>query len=160
MIVENSQSIWRSSKDWWIDDFVLADSTNDRIVDINLSVWKSGNYGNIRPFWIEKEDLSVKNYFFIFNFENKTIRPIWQSSNLANHNQELVIADIDDDNKNDLIVIEGDYPDSKKCKNNYIAVWKWNGWGFTNEWRSDKGNFCNLEIEKADGKSYIVVDSL
>lgn len=159
-VVENSQHIWQSPKDWWIDNFVLADSTNDGVIDINLSVWKSGSYGDFKPFWIKEEDLSVKNHFFIFNLRDKKIKPVWQSSNLVDQNQELTIAGVDDDNGNELVVIEKDYLVKGERKDNYIAVWKWNGWGFTNEWRSEKGNFCNLEIEKIDGRNYIVADSL
>jgi len=158
-VTEKDQTIWQSPENWWIDDFILADSTNDGIIDINLSVWKSGNYGDIKPFWVKENDLSIKNHFFVFNLENKTVKPVWQSSNLVDQNQEIAIADIDKDNKNELIVIEAGYSNKEICKNNYVAVWKWNDWGFTSEWQSEKGNFCNLEIESIDGKKHIIVDS-
>lgn len=158
-VTENLQKIWQSPKDWQIDDFILADSTNDGIIDINLSVWKAGNFGSSKPFWVKDNDMSVKNHFFVLNFKNGKIMPVWQSSNLDRPNQEMVIADIDNDNKNDLVVIEGDYSKEEKCKKNFVAVWKWNEWGFSNEWRSEMENFCNLKIEKNNGKSYIIVNS-
>jgi len=158
-ITEKSKAIWQSPSDWWIDDFVLADSNNDGIVDINLSLWKSGNFGTSKPFWVEENDMSVKNHFFVLDFINGSIKQVWGSSNLGEPNCEFKIADIDNDGKNDLIVIEGDYLQKPKCNGNYVAVWKWNDWGFSNEWRSAKGNFSNLEIEKIDEKSYIVVDT-
>jgi len=158
-ITENSKMIWQSPSDWWIDDFVLADSNNDGIVDINLSLWKSGNFGTSKPFWVKKNDMSVKNHFFVLDFVSGSINQIWGSSNLGEPNCEFKIADIDNDGENDLIVIEGNYSQKPKCNGNYVAVWKWNDWGFSNEWRSDKGDFSNLEIEKIDEKSYIVVDT-
>ncbi len=158
-IIENSKIVWQSPTDWWIDNFILADSDNDKVLDINLSVWKAGNFGTSKPFWIKENDMSVKNHFFVFDFIDETMRPIWQSSNLEAPNCEFVFADIDGDGKNDLIVIEGDYSQKPKCNGNYVAVWKWNGWGFSNEWRSEKGNFSDTEIEKINGKSYIIVDS-
>lgn len=157
-ITENSKIIWQSPNDWWVDDFILADSNNDGVLDMNLSLWKSGNFGTSKPFWIKENDMSVKNHFFVFDLANGTMKPIWGSSNLGVPNCEFRIADIDVDGKNDLITIEGDYAQKPACKENYVAVWKWNGWGFSNEWRSEKGNFSNLEIEKNDGKSYIIVD--
>ena len=159
-ITENSKMIWQSPSDWWIDDFVLADSNNDGIVDINLSLWKSGNFGTSKPFWVKENDMSVKNHFFVLDFVSGSINQIWGSSNLGEPNCEFKIADIDNDGENDLIVIEGNYSQKPKCNGNYVAVWKWNDWGFSNEWRSDKGDFSNIEIEKIDGKSYIVVDAL
>jgi len=158
-ITENEKMIWQSPSDWWIDNFALADSNNDGIVDINLSLWKSGSFGTSKPFWIKENDMSVKNHFFVLGFSGGSIKQVWGSSNLAEPNCEFKIADVDNDGKNDLVVVEGDYLQKPKCAGNYVAVWKWNDWGFSNEWRSEKGNFTNLEIEKIDGKSYIVVDT-
>jgi len=159
-ISQNSKIIWQSPTEWWIDNFVLADSNNDGIADINLSLWKAGNFGSSKPFWVKENDMSVKNHFFVLDFINGEIKQIWGSSNLAEPNCKFQIADIDNDGKNDLIVIEGDYSQKPKCSGNYVAVWKWNDWGFSNEWRSERGNFTNLEIEKKDGESYIIIDSL
>jgi len=159
VIMENSKIIWQSPNNWWIDDFVLADSNNDGIVDMNLSLWKSGNFGMSKPFWVKENDLSVKNHLFILDFVDGTMKQVWGSSNLETPNCEFDFADVDGDRKNDLIVVEGDYSQKLKCDGNYVAVWKWNDWGFSNEWRSEKGNFSNLEIEKIDGESHIMVNS-
>jgi poly-gamma-glutamate synthesis protein (capsule biosynthesis protein) len=158
-ITENANIIWRSPADWWIDNYILADSNNDGVLDVNLSVWKAGNFGASKPFWIKENDMSVKNHFFVFGFVNGEMRPIWQSSNLEAPNCEFIFADINGDEENELVVVEGDYSEKPKCDGNYVAVWKWNDWGFSNEWRSEKGNFSDLEIEKIDGKSYITADS-
>jgi len=158
-ITENEKMIWQSPSEWWIDDFALADSNNDGVVNINLSLWKSGSFGTSRPFWVKENDMSVKNHFFVLEFSGGAIKQVWGSSNLAEPNCEFKITDVDNDGKNDLVVVEGDYSQKPKCTGNYVAVWKWNDWGFSNEWRSEKGNFANLEIEKVDGKSYIVVDT-
>ena len=104
--------------------------------------------------------MSVKNHFFVLDFLNGAIKQVWGSSNLGEPNCEFKITDVDNDGKNDLVVIEGDYSQKPKCEGNYVAVWKWNDWGFSNEWRSEQGNFSDLEIEKIGGKSYIVVDTL
>jgi poly-gamma-glutamate synthesis protein (capsule biosynthesis protein) len=160
VILENSKMVWQSPKDWWIDNFFLADSNNDGIADINLSLWKAGNFGSSKPFWVKENDMSVKNHFFVLDFASGSVKQVWGSSNLGQPNCEFQFVDIDNDGKIDLVVIEGDYLKEPKCEGNYVAVWKWNSWGFSNEWRSEKGNFSNLEIEKIDGKSYIIVDAL
>lgn len=159
-ITENRKIIWQSPSNWWVDDFALADSNNDGIVDINLSLWRSGSFGKSKPFWIKENDMTVKNHFFVLNFSDGAIKQVWGSSSLAEPNCEFKIADVDNDGKIDLVVVEGDYSQKPKCTGNYIAVWKWNGWGFSNEWRSEKGNFVNLKIKKIDEKSYIVINNL
>jgi poly-gamma-glutamate synthesis protein (capsule biosynthesis protein) len=157
-IVQGTKIIWRSSSEWWIDDFVLADSNNDGITDINLSVWKSGDYGSSKPFWVKENDMSIKNHFFVFDFAGGVMKPIWQSSNLDVPNCAFKITDVDDDGKNDLVVIEGDYSQKPICTGNHVAVWKWNDWGFSNEWRSENGKYRNLEIEHIGNKIQMVVD--
>ncbi|MFA5886207.1 MAG: hypothetical protein WC863_00320 [Patescibacteria group bacterium] len=152
-ITENTQIIWQSSNDWWVDNFILADANNDGIIDINLSVWKSGNFGPSQPFWVKNDDLSVKNHFFIFDLIAEKVEPLWQSSNLTVPNCEFAVTDIDKDGQNDLIVIEGNYTQTPECHGDYIALWKWNDWGFSNEWRSTKGNFSHLDIEKIKEKN-------
>ncbi|MBM3205635.1 CapA family protein [Candidatus Shapirobacteria bacterium] len=158
-ITENEKMIWQSPSDWWIDNFALADSNNDGIVNINLSLWRPGSFGTSKPFWVKENNMSVNNHFFVLDFSGGSIKHVWGSSKLAEPNCEFKIADVDNDGKNDLVVIEGDYSQKPRCSGNYVAVWKWNDWGFSNEWRSEKGNFANLEIEKIDGKSYILVDT-
>ncbi len=159
-ITRNLKILWQSQSDWWIDDFVIADSNNDGVPDINLSVWRPGNFGTSKPFWIKENDMSIKNHFFVFDLVGDKMKPIWQSSNLGVPNCGFTFADIDGDGNNDLVTIEGDYLQMPECKGNYFAVWKWNGWGFSNEWRSGLGKFSNLEIEKIDRRNYIVADSL
>ena len=158
-ISEDGKTIWQSEDGWWVDDFVLADSNNDGVVDINLSLWRSGDFGTSKPFWVEDNDMSVKNHFFVLDFSGGVVKQVWGSSNLVNPICEFKIADIDNDGKNELILVEGDYLLWPKCLGNYVAVWKWNEWGFFNEWRSEEGEFINLEIEKIEGENYIVVDT-
>jgi poly-gamma-glutamate synthesis protein (capsule biosynthesis protein) len=158
-IWEDKKVVWQSPSEWWVDNFVLADSNNDGIANINLSLWKAGNFGSSKPFWIKENDMSVKNHFFVLDFINGAVKQVWGSSNLAEPNCKFQIADINNDGKNELITIEGDYSQEPKCNGNYVAVWRWNDWGFSNEWRSEKGNFFGLEIEKIDGKSYIIIDT-
>lgn len=157
-IVQGEKIIWESTSEWWVDDFVLADSNNDEVMDVNLSVWKSGDFGSSKPFWVKENDMSIKNHFFVLDFVDGKIKPIWQSSNLDTPNCEFKIADVDDDGKNDLVVIEGDYSQKPICSGDHVAVWKWNDWGFSNEWRSDNGKFRNLNIEHIGIKIRMVVD--
>lgn len=154
-ILENEELVWQSPADWWVDDFVLADSNNDGSLNINLSLWKPGNFGTSQPFWIKENDLSVKNHFFVLSYIDGQVKQVWGSSNLAVPNCAFKIIDIDKDGKNDLLVIEGQYIEGRRfkkmdCSSNYLAIWKWDVWGFSNYWRSEKGNYTNLNIEKKD----------
>jgi len=157
-ITEDGKAKWQSPAELWVDNFILADSNNDGIIDINLSVWKAGNFGSSKPVWVKENDMSIKNHFFVFDYFKDEVKPIWQSSNLEAPNCEFIIKDVNDDGKNELVVTEGDYSQKPNCSGKYVAVWTWNGWGFSNEWRSEKGNYNNLKIESKNVGEYIVAE--
>lgn len=145
-IIQEKAVLWATPSDWWVDSFVIADATNNGKKNIVLSVWKSGDYGLSKPFWVAENDLSVKNHLFVFSFRNNKIEPVWQSSNLEKPNCDFLFSDIDLDNQQELVVIEGEYGIANECQGHYLAVWKWNDWGFFNEWRSLKGDYQNIEL--------------
>ncbi len=146
-VVQSSQLIWQTPNNWWIDHFVIADSNNDGNNNLNLSVWRAGSFGESRPFWVKKRDWRVRNHFFVFSLKNDQIRPVWQSSSLSRPNCQFLIADINEDRKNELVVIEGSYKDIIGCQGEYLAVWQWSEWGFYNLWRSEKGSYDNIDLE-------------
>lgn len=158
IIWQNKKKIWQTPSSWWVDSFFLADSNNDGRKEINLSVWKKGNFGSSKPFWVKENDQSIKNHFFVFSFDKEKTKAVWQSSNLDKPNCEFIFGDVDNDGKQELVVIEGEYGVKYNCQGNYLAVWRWNGWGFSNQWRSQKGKYENLEIKKTEGKNLITVE--
>ncbi len=155
-IWENGKNIWSSPAEWWIDNFRLADPIGDGKVYLNLSVWKSGSFGASRPFWVDANDESVKNHYFVFQLVDGRMNPIWQSSNLEAPNCEFRLDDVDGDGRAELIVLEGDYFDWPSCRGRRIAVWEWNGWGFSNEWRSEAGEYHGLWLERIGGLFRII----
>lgn len=156
-ITEQSELLWESPSEWWIDDVAVSDINQDGMVEINFSVWKAGNFGSSKPSWVVENDMSVRNHFFVFNLVGKDMKPLWQSSNLERPNCKFLITDVDNDQKNDLVTLEGDYNDSGDCVGKFVAVWKWNGWGFSNQWRSQPSIFQDIMIEKFGTTSRIVV---
>jgi poly-gamma-glutamate synthesis protein (capsule biosynthesis protein) len=137
-ITSNSKTLWKSPATWWIDSYKLADVNNDGITDINLSIWKQGSFDKYMPVWHDKNDLSIKNHFFVLDLDTKQgTRPIWQSSNLAKPNCSFDISDLNNDGKVELITQEGEYTDNYTCATNNYGIWTWDEFGFTNVWNSN-----------------------
>ncbi|MBU0598408.1 hypothetical protein KKF61_05495 [Patescibacteria group bacterium] len=137
-------TLWQSPKSWHIDSFAIADATHDGKHNLVLSLWKSGNFGPSKPFWEDTNDPSIKNHLFIYEFQDDNLHQVWGSSNLSQPNCEFTFNDIDHDNKQELIVIEGLYTDNYQCQGQFLAVWKWEEWGFFNEWRSKPGDYQDI----------------
>lgn len=142
---EGQITLWATPDEWWVDAALVADADNDGGQNIVLSVWKSGSFGPSKPFWVAENDPGVKNHLFVFAFRQGQIEPVWQSSNLAKPNCELIFADVNNDQEQELVVIEGVYGRANECQGKYLAVWKWDEWGFFNEWRSTMGNYNHIE---------------
>lgn len=157
-INEKNEQIWQSENNWWVDDFFLADSTGEGEININLSLWRKGSFGTSKPFWVKENDMRIRNHFFVYKFEDDSLKPVWHSSNLSVPNCEFLLADVDKDKKNELVVIEGEYTDDWSCQGNYVAVFKWQEWGFFNQWRSGPGLFKNLEIIEDNKEPLITVE--
>jgi hypothetical protein len=157
-ISENEKIIWSSNQVWWVDSYYIADVDGDGKNNLALSVWKSGNFGSSKPFWIKENDPAVKNHFFVFSFKDKRVVPLWQSSNLSVPNCEFLLSDLDSDKIMELVVLEGTYNDNQTCESNYLAVWQWNDWGFSNEYRSEMGVFMNLELGKRGSGKVVRVE--
>lgn len=159
IVVEGEKIIWQSPETWQVDNFVLADVNNDGVIDLNLSLWKEGSFGASKPFWIKENDLSTKNHFFIYDLVGDEVKMIWGSSNLGVPNCEFAIADMDNNGQNELLVIEGEYKNNTFCDGEYVALWQWNGWGFTNNWRSPRGRYINLRVVEENKNKRLEVDS-
>ncbi|MDI6816908.1 MAG: CapA family protein [Actinomycetota bacterium] len=158
-VYEDRERIWRTPATWWVDDFALADANGDGVIDINMSVWKAGSFGTTKPFWIRENDWSIKNHFFVFGFRDGRIKPVWQSSALDAPNREFLFDDVDGDGRQELVVVEGEYSDEDRSSGRYVAVWRWDEWGFFNEWRSEAGRYRNLSVEKEGESKRIAVDA-
>lgn len=151
---------WQSDPDWQVENIILADLNGDGKIELNMPLWKRGSFGDDLPFWVEENDTDLGNHFFIYGFKEGEIRPVWCSSTIDDPIKEMTASDINGDGKDELIVLEGTYDQSQDALAKYVSIWSWNGWGFSNDFRSDEGQFFNLEIRKdLDGKNYVLVKS-
>lgn len=155
VISRDKQTVWQTPADWWVASYVLADVNHDGKIELNLSVWKPGDFGPSKPVWIEKNDMSVKNHLFVYELGADGVHSLWQSSNLDQPTCEFVFADLDGDDKQELGVIEGEYTTTRACRGKFVAVWKWDEWGFYNQWRSNAGHFSNLSAMQSGKKIYL-----
>lgn len=134
VVYENNELLWQSAEDWMVQSFVLADVNHDRVDDLLITVWKKGNYGSDKPFWILQDDLRFSNHLFLYNLLQDRMKPLWMSSALDRPIKTLRIADPNSDGKNELLVQEGSYSISgwikASCTSPEYKLWQWKGWGF------------------------------
>lgn len=133
---EGEKQLWRSPNDWRVDNFALGDVDNDGMVNLVLTLWKTGSFGSVKPFWQTAEDTSYKNHLFVYRLKNKAMKQVWCSSDLDRPIVSFTIRDVDGDGPS-LVVEEGKY--RKMSGERYTldtkapvrtTVWRWEEWGF------------------------------
>ncbi len=147
--------IWQSDAEFKAENIVLADMDNDGKIDILLSLWKIGKYGPDLPFWLDKNTDDWSNHFFIYKWQENKIKLFWGSSTLDAPIKEMAIQDINNDGKNELIVLEGNYDNSNNHYADYLTIWHWNEWSLFNDFRSEKGKYFDLTIQNDKGETFV-----
>lgn len=145
-VKSNSGEILKTDSGWKAEQILTGDFNNDGVKDLGIYLWKVGNYGPSRPFWVEENDDSYKQHLFLYTWRDDGLKALWHSSNLPYENIETILADVNNDGENELVVLEKPY----NLDTDYgvtAAVWKWDEWGFFNIWRSSEGKFKDLETE-------------
>lgn len=137
-VIEEGYRLWSTEPGWKVDSFALGDIDNDGNINMVFSLWKTGGYGFVRPFWHKDEDSTYKNHIFVYKFEGKTFIPVWCSSNLDRPIISFEITDVDGDGLNELVVEEGIYCLTEKDRYavdtgepSRRGIWKWDEWGFS-----------------------------
>ena len=137
-VVEGIEQVIQA--DWRVDHVLVADADNDGIDEIIVTLWKQGSYGEELPLWVEENDENIEHHLFLYEYKDGEIVADWHSSSLSRPIQEIQVFDINNDGKNELIEIEGDYYNNQTL----VGIWVWNEWWFENLWQSETGNYDNL----------------
>jgi len=146
-IEKDRKIIWQSDIKFKAENIVLADIDNDKKTDILISLWKIGKYGSDLPFWLEKNINDWGNHFFIYKWQENKIKLFWGSSTLDAPIKEMTISDVNNDGKNELITLEGNYNNANNHYADYLTIWHWNEWSLFNDFRSEKGEYFDLKIQ-------------
>lgn len=141
-VYKDNQEIWKTSEEWVVANVIIDDLNQDSEIEINFSVEKvRGRYRKNKVFEESDEEVSC---FYIFKWRNNKIEPAWLSSPVDNKINKVIALDINNDSEKELAVLE---------KEGYLSIWSWNGWGFSNDFRSEENGFEDI-VEK-DNKIYV-----
>ena len=77
-------------------------------------------------------------------------REVWAGSALPAPILALAVGDVDGDGRSEVVTLEGDYATGRNGPARRVDVWKWNGFGFTLEWRSPPGVLHRLGLTDAN----------
>jgi hypothetical protein len=148
---------------WHITASVLDDVTNDGVPEWVLLVWRPWRDWPIQR-WLPApspiagfHDAAGDSCHLIL-LDPHDGHEVWAGSSLPAPLLALAVGDVDGDGNNEVVTLEGDYAAGRDGPATHVNVWRWNGFGFTLEWRSPPGTFRQLGL--TDGNDDSILDVL
>jgi len=136
---------------WHITAAVLADVTNDGALEWALLVWRPWRDWPIQR-WVPAPSLitgfhdAAGDSCHLILLDPQCGREIWAGSALPAPLLALAVGDVNGDSRNEVVTLEGDYATGRDGPATHVDVWRWNGFGFTLEWRSPAGTWRQLYL--------------
>lgn len=153
VVRQKGEEIWRSEPDWQVIDLALGDPNNDGRTDIIAAIWKEDEEGNLQ------------SHPYIFAHRGGRVKLIWGGSVVTYPIHELILADIDGDSLQELVVLESaEAGDDSAAALRTLSVWDWRGWHYSLRWRSEPGYYHNLHFipsttEEGDNSGFLIVET-
>ncbi len=130
-VKQGGRRLWVSPPEWKVQQFLLAEVTNDGQQDLVMVLWKKGSFGPHRPFWHRGKDNAYTNHLFVYNLLDQHFHPVWCSSALDYPIARLEIMDINGDGQNELEADEqSPWLQRVFLQKTPPTVWQWQQWGF------------------------------
>ena len=127
--------VWKSVPAWHVVDYALGDPNDDGRNEILVALWKPDADGILR------------SQPFIVGFRGGRYKTIWGGSAVAYGIHEVLLADLDGDGRQELIILESADPaDGLGATLRTLSVWDWHGWGFSLRWRSEPAHYSDLSL--------------
>ena len=147
---------------WHILSDAFADLTGDGVPECALLVWRPWQdwpimqwSDTLSPIAAHRDAQGDSAHIILVQPTAVSDRPasyreLWAGSSLAVPIIQIAAGDVDGDRRMELVALEGDYATGRHGPARHVAVWRWNGFGFTLQWRSPSGRFTVLVLADLD----------
>lgn len=140
---------------WHVTASALADVTDDGFPEWVLLIWRPWRDWPIQR-WLPVpspiasfHDVAGDSCHLIL-LDPHHGREIWAGSALPAPLLALAVGDVDGDDRNEVVTLEGEYATGRDGPATHVNVWRWNGFGFALEYRSSPGPCRQLCLTDVD----------
>jgi hypothetical protein len=153
----SSPGSWESPSTWQVQQAVWTDLNHDGNPEATLLVrrpfepWPVDRVlphgGRIQS---HQDSEGMSSHIIMIGWKKDHWGDVWAGSALARPVLQFEVADLNQDGKQELVVLEGDYKKSGLLQPDSLAVWQWNGFGFDLVSRIEKpvSDFMILETRQ------------
>lgn len=122
-VIRDNEIVWESPENIKVQDALLCDIDHDMQKELIVLCWKIGRYGKRMPFWVEENERTWSQHLFVYQYNEKEMRPKWMSSYIG---QDVTTIQ---DNGKEAPYIRLWLTDS----DGKTSSWMWDSWGFVKE---------------------------
>jgi hypothetical protein len=157
------QTVWKSPPAWHIEQAVISDLNHDGLPEVTLLLWRPFRpwpvdqwlpYGGRTAAFHNAEGLSC--HIILIGWIRGAFRELWAGSPMADPIVSFAIAEMNDNQSQELVALEGRYSDSISDPARTIKIWEWNGFGFTVVSSMD-GIFNKMTLVRADDGPILIL---
>jgi hypothetical protein len=170
-IATDSGTVWESPSDWTVLQAGISDLNRDGKPEAVLLVWRPfhpwpvdqwlPHGGRIADFH-DNEGNSC--HIILIGWRDSQYREMWAGSALAEPVRSFAVADLNGDNLQELVTLEGSYADFRlstwvfggSTLARALKVWEWNGFGFSVV-SSIAGTFDKLALVRAENGLILIL---
>lgn len=113
-VLSGGQTLWKTDKDWKVEDYLCGDIDGDGAEELLLLVWKRGSYGPLRPFWVDDDENGYSQHIFIYRWVDEGPQAVWMSSSLRPQVRRWSLGE----GKLSILTRQGEE-----------TLWAWRTWG-------------------------------
>lgn len=133
---ESGHYFWQSGQTWQVKEAISADLNRDGDRELAMLVWrpfKPWPVDSIMPHGGRIERFQDKTgmscHLILVGWDGDSYRELWAGSALVDPIFHIQSVDVDGDDQDELVALEGQYDSLQGAGN--LTVWDWNGFGFT-----------------------------
>ena len=162
-IFSGDESVWQSPSGWTVVQAGITDLDRDGAPEAALLIWRPfrpwpvdrwlPHGGRIAQFQDEAGDSC---HIILIGWRGSRYGEVWAGSALAEPVRSFAVADLNGDNFQELVTLEGTYADHRLSPARALKVWEWNGFGFTVVSGID-GTFDKLVLVRADSGRILIL---
>ena len=130
--------VWQSPTGWKVVEAEITDLNRDGSPEATLLVWRP-----FRPWPVDQwlphggridrfhDDDGNSCQLILIGWRRSKYGEVWAGSALAEPVRSFAVADLNGDNLQEMVTIEGSYTEPNSAPARALKVWEWNGFGFS-----------------------------